>query len=233
LIFKLNSAVLVAAILGCTTGYAGTIYTTPAGLTPGTQYQLIFVTSDTTFATSTTIGDYNTFVNTEAALNATLAAFDTMNGVTWSVIGSTPSISASTNAVSTGLVYNLENIEVASAGVYGGTLLAAVGYDENGAASTNAVWTGSTTTGGIAGGINDLGQTFPNNGYADVATGAWINDGNAVFSNNGLSLYAISSVITVPTSSSTPEPGTLALTACASLLLIAMRVRKMSERRPF
>ena len=223
------------AFLGCIAGRAGTIFTTPTGLTPGTQYQLVFVTSDTTFATSTTIGDYNTFVNTEAALNSTLAAFDIANGVTWSVIGSTTSVSASTNAPSTGLVYNLENTEVASSGVYGGTLLAAVGFDENGTASSNAVWTGSTTSGGMAGGINDLGQTFPEYGFANLATGGWIAGTNGIESDNGLSLYAISSVLTVPQASSTPEPGTLGLTVCAVVLLgifTRSKSKPLSFQRP-
>jgi hypothetical protein len=226
---------LAIALLGCIAGRAGTIYTTPTGLTPGTQYQLIFVTSDTTLATSTTIGDYNTFVTTEAALNSTLAAFDSANSVTWTVIGSTPSVSATTNAPSTGLVYNLENTEVASSGVYGGTLLAPVGFDENGTASANAVWTGSTTSGGMAGGINDLGQTFPEYGFANLATAGWIADTNGIESDNGLSLYAISSVLTVPQASTTPEPGTLGLTACAALLLgifTARQSKPLSFQRP-
>jgi hypothetical protein len=213
---------LGAAILGLSAGYAGTIFTTPTGLTPGTQYQLVFVTSDTTFATSSTISDYNTFVTNEAALNATLAAFDSANGVTWTAIGSTTAVNANTNAPSSGLVYNLENTELAASGVYGGTLLSPVGFDENGNSSSNAVWTGSNTSGTVAGGINDLGQTFPEYGFANLATAGWIADTNGIESDNDLSLYAISSVITVPQVSSTPEPGTLGLTACAALLLFGV-----------
>jgi hypothetical protein len=221
MISKLSCLAMV--LLGSTAGYAGTIFTTPTGLAPGTQYQLLFVTSDTSFATSSNIADYNTFVTNEAALNATLAAFDSANGVTWTAIGSTTAVNANTNAPSSGLVYNLENTELASSGVYGGTLLSPVDFDENGNSSTNDVWTGSTTSGTAAGGINDLGQTFPNNGFANVATGAWIDSGNGIFSNNGLSIYALSSVITVAQTSSTPEPGTLGLTACAALLLFWRR----------
>jgi hypothetical protein len=213
---------LGVAILGLTAGYAGTIFTTPTGLTPGTQYQLLFVTSDPTFATSSTISDYNTFVTNEAALDATLAGFDTANGVTWTAIGSTTTVNANANAPSSGLVYNLENTELASSGVYGGTLLSPVGFDENGNSSTNAVWTGSTTSGTAAGGINDLGQTFTEYGFANLATAGWIADTNGIESDNNLTLYALSSVITVPQASSTPEPGTLGLTACAALLLFGV-----------
>jgi len=218
MIYKLSCLALV--VFGSITGYAGTIYTTPTGLTPGTQYQLLFVTSDLSYATSTTISDYNTFVTDEAALDATLAAFDTANGVTWTAIGSTPTVDADANAPSSGLVYNLENTELASSGVYGGSLLSAVGFDEDGDSSSNDVWTGSTTSGTVAGGINDLGQNFPEFGVANLATAGWIADANGTESDNYLSLYALSSVITVPQASSTPEPGTLGLTACAALLLL-------------
>src|SRR5580658_1898252 len=115
--FMINKLRCLAVVLfGSIAAYAGTIFTTPTGLTPGTQYQLVFVTSDTTFATSSTISDYNTFVTNEAALNATLAAFDSANGVTWTAIGSTPPVNANTNAPSSGLVYNLENTELAASG---------------------------------------------------------------------------------------------------------------------
>jgi hypothetical protein len=221
--FMINKLICVAAVaFGSIAGYAGTIFTTPTGLTPGTQYQLLFVTSDTSLATSSAISDYNTFVTNEAALNSTLAAFDTTNGVTWTVIGSTTSVNANANAPSSGLVYNLENTELATSGVYGGTLLSPVGFDENGNSSATEVWTGSTTSGTAAGGINDLGQTFPEFGLANLATAGWIADTNGTESDNGLSLYALSSVITVPQASSTPEPGTLSLTACAALLLRAV-----------
>ena len=39
----------------------------PAGLTPGSQYQLIFVTADPHNAVSFNISDYNDFVSSEAA----------------------------------------------------------------------------------------------------------------------------------------------------------------------
>jgi len=87
-------------LFGCAAGYAN-IVTTPAGLAPGSTYQLVFVTLDGFFATSPTISDYNTDVTNEAALNATLAAFDTARGVTWTVIGSTQAVNATTNAPST------------------------------------------------------------------------------------------------------------------------------------
>ena len=74
----------------------------------------------------------------------------------------------------------------------------------------------------FAEGINDLGQTFTEYGFANLATAGWIADTNGIESDNNLTLYALSSVITVPQASSTPEPGTLGLTACAALLLFGV-----------
>ncbi|MGA3186471.1 MAG: PEP-CTERM sorting domain-containing protein [Bryobacteraceae bacterium] len=222
-----NAGLLTAAILGCTACYGGTVFTTPPGLAPGTKYQLVFVTVDGFFATSSAISDYNVDVTAEAALNATLAAFDTANGVTWTVIGSTTSVNADANAPSTGLVYTLDGTEVASSGLYGGSLLSPIDIDQNGNTDSTSVWTGSTTAGTVAGGINDLGQTFPEIGASGAATGAWIASENGIESDNDLALYALSSVITVPAASAVPEPGTIALTAGAFLLLGAMRRKRM------
>jgi hypothetical protein len=226
MIFTLRTAggIMATALMGCAMSYGGTVFTTPPGLAPGTQYQLAFVSDDGFFAVSTTISDYNADVTGEAALNATLAAFDTANGVAWTVIGSTTSVNASTNAPSTGLVYTLDGTKVVSSGLYGGSLLSPIDIDPNGNVLSDAVWTGTNTAGTAAGGINDLGQTFTEIGLSGSATGSWIASGNGVFSNNGLSLYALSSIITVPQTSSVPEPGTIALTAGAFLLL-GLRLR--------
>jgi hypothetical protein len=217
---KTAAAVLAAALLGCAAGYGGPIVTTPTGLAPGTQYQLVFVTADPFFATSTSISDYNTDVTNEAALNATLAAFDSANSVTWTVIGSTPTVNADANAPSSGLVYTLNNVEVASAGLYGGSLLSPIDIDQNGNTSNTGVWTGSLSAGTVAGGINDLGQTFPEFGDSASITSAWITDGNGTESDNNMALYALSSVITVPQVSSVPEPGSLTLLPGALLVLV-------------
>ena len=65
---------------------------TPAGLNPGDQFRIVFVTSEIRDATSSNIADYDAFVQTAA--NA--GGQDTYNGnpVTWRVIGSTATVSA-------------------------------------------------------------------------------------------------------------------------------------------
>jgi hypothetical protein len=220
----------VLTLAGCTAGYAN-IVTTPAGLTPGSTYQLAFVTLDGFFATSTTISDYNTDVTDEAALNATLAAFDTANGVTWTVIGSTPSVNATANAPSSGAVYTLDGTQIASAAnlLYSGSLLAPIDINQNGATESTTTWTGSTTSGTVAGGINDLGQTFPEYGSSTLTTGGWIAQANGTDSDNNKPLYALSSVITVQGTSSTPEPATVTLVPGAMLFLAGLsRLRRRS-----
>jgi hypothetical protein len=218
-------------LIGSTAGFAS-IVTTPAGLAPGSTYQLVFVTTDGFFATSTAISDYNTNVTNEAALNATLAAFDTANGVTWTVIGSTPTLDATTNAPSSGAVYTLDGTQIASAAnpLYAGSLLAPIDINQNGVTESTTVWTGSTTSGTVAGGINDLGQDFPEYGSSTLTNGGWITELNGTDSDNNKPLYALSSVITVPgTSSAVPEPASVTLVAGAMFLLAGLN--RLRSRR--
>ena len=81
------------AVSACATYVPGDIVLPT--LPPGTQYRLAFVTSATRDATSANIADYNTFVSTFANNQPILAAF----GTTWSVIGSTPTVSARANTM--------------------------------------------------------------------------------------------------------------------------------------
>lgn len=67
--------------------------TVPAGLNPGDQYRLAFVTGTVRDATSTNIADYNNFVTTAANSEPALAALST----TWNAIASTNSINARDN----------------------------------------------------------------------------------------------------------------------------------------
>jgi hypothetical protein len=223
----------VLTLLGCTANYAA-IITTPAGLTPGSKYQLVFVTSGTIDADQGPISIYNTFVTNEAALDPALAAFDTANSVTWTVIGSTTLVNASTNAPSTGSVFTLNGVQVASAAnpLYSGSILSPVDIDENGNTISNTiVWTGATSTGGMAGGINDLDQVFPLQGVPTATNSTWLSTaGNVEEGDNPALVYALSSVITVPGTVASPEPGTIALVPVAFLLLFGIkRLRAVSH----
>jgi hypothetical protein len=68
----------------------------PIGLSPGTQYQLIFVTKDFwSTPTDGNIADYNAFVTTEANQSSQLAAL----GVQWNAIVSTTTENARSHLI--------------------------------------------------------------------------------------------------------------------------------------
>jgi len=172
-----NLGLLVLAVMGTASGsYAGTIYLVPPGLAPGDQYQLVFVTSDTFDATSSDISTYNAEVSAEAALNPALSAFDALNGVTWTVIGSTATVNANVNASSSGSVYTLDGVMVASStqSLYsdqcsesinlcpGPGLFSPIDITQWGTTLIDSVWTGSSS-GGVAKEIRrsaTLGRTW-------------------------------------------------------------------------
>jgi hypothetical protein len=58
---RLVASVVVALASGLSTESLATAITVPTGLNPGDQYRLIFVSSTTHDATSSSIGDYNDF----------------------------------------------------------------------------------------------------------------------------------------------------------------------------
>lgn len=91
-------------VLGATFADAAAI-TLPPGLSPGATYRLVFVTAGTRDALSTNIADYNSFVTTQANLNADLLAL----GTTWKAIGSTATVTAASNigGVNASDIYNL------------------------------------------------------------------------------------------------------------------------------
>jgi hypothetical protein len=208
--------------------YAGAI-TIPAGLTPGSQYRLVFVTADTYAATATNIATYNTEVNSEANAVAVLAALHT----TWLDIGSTATVNAITNIGQDPSIpiYNLDGQLVANdartnaGGLFSGTLFHAIDYNESGTLDNTYVWTGTGTNGtGISG--DQLGSRNVAEGYsADTTGGLWFHNGVTSACDGKEALYAISVVLTVP--GHNPEPSTTALVLLggAGLLFVARRRR--------
>lgn len=193
----------------------------PIGLAPGSQYQLAFVTSDWFSPTSANIADYNQDVNAEAALNPSLPS------TTWTAVVSTPTVSANQNAPwSSGLpVYNTQGILVSSgaAGFYSETVshVAPIQYNQFGNAGSPGppgsdedlfiVLTGSTDQGtplypaGTA--LIGVGDSANTVGWANLAVYADYGPFPPADWPDGLPLYALSGVLTVPT----PEPTSIAL----------------------
>src|SRR5271157_2389726 len=84
---------------------ADLVINTPAGLSPGDTFRIVFVTDGTRDGTSSSIGVYNTFVTNDASNEAGGGSnVVTYNGVTltWSAIASTPTVNAIANVVLTG-----------------------------------------------------------------------------------------------------------------------------------
>jgi hypothetical protein len=194
------------------------LVTIPDGLAPGDSYRLVFVTGGLHDASSALITDYNSFVTSQANSAASLASLN----ITWSVLGSTPSVDALTNtntdpALDGVPIYNLNGQLVASgnADLWDGSLANAINVDQNGNTLAGVVFTGT--------GINGLG--LPSRQFG--AIGYRVQTGNSGLTNSGwttidwfgtlaqLHFYGISDVMTVPT----PEPATLLLLALGGLAL--------------
>ena len=189
----------------------------PIGLAPGSQYELIFTTSDGTPATSSNIADYNAFVSNEAALGA---PFGLPSGLTWAAVGSTTTIDAFDNAPSVNTpVYNTQGQLVAASSIYTGSLLTPVLYDQHGVIPTyNLTWTGSVSSGQADGGFELGASSMVETGFRLETNGRWLDDSpveNHSTSRIILAMYALSSPISVPT----PEPATITLLGSALLLL--------------
>jgi hypothetical protein len=89
---------------------------------------------------------------------------------------------------------------------------------KSGNAVDTAVWTGSLSTVTAA-----MGDSV-------VTTSSWIDDIDGVESDNLVSLYALSSVITVASPAPTPEPGTILLMPGAILLLWGFGRKRLFDR---
>jgi len=212
----------------------------PAGLNPGDEYRLAFVTEGKRNASSSDIADYNSFVTDEAsASNSLVSGLQT----DWRAIASTDDDDATENTNTdpipvgdTGVPIYLVDGQTRIADHYDnmwdgdsagfGILLAPLNLTQYGLAAEdpiNNVWTG-TDYYGVAGGFGGpLGTLRPTLGASVSSNGRWINNNfNPFFGNSEtLSLYAISSVLIA-----IPEPTTCTL-ALAALCLV------MGRRRSF
>ncbi len=176
----------------------------PAGLNPGDEYQLVFVTSGVIGATSPDIAVYNDFVNAQAALNPSLTGTDM--GVTYSAIASTPFDAANVNALVEAPVYLLDSSLVANgfADLWDGTIMNPIGLTQFATAQPpGLVWTGSLTTGEAFVDLelgSALGRAIV--GFNSQTDGSWIQSTNFDSFPAEHSIYALSETLTV----GVPEP---------------------------
>ncbi len=206
---------------------SATLVTIPAGLQPGAEYRLAFVTDflSQSKATSSNIADYNAFAISTANKAPTLAALAT----TWSAIASTTTVDARDNTgtnpfVATGFpIFALNGSEVAAnnADLWDGILINPINTSELGVTAANIIWTG-TNAAGIA--SSPLGSLNPTFGGDNMTSSNWVASGQGDLpSSDFWSLYAISGILTVPI----PEPSSivLAFLAAAGLPVTALRRR--------
>lgn len=209
----------LAAVFLASAARAEVIYS-PYETTPGNTYQIAFVTSGYTTAESADINDYNAFVTAQAALGTSLPA------ATWSALASTPTVDALANAptYSDVPIYNTlgQLIASGSAELWSGVLENPIDGDQYGLPPTSYVWTGTNSNGTAAAGLGTVYATvgLTNTGFAFDFAGDP--------TDNVLSMYALSSPITVPTP--VPEPAVLTLLGAGMLAWGAVCMRRRTAR---
>lgn len=190
----------------------------PAGLNPGDEYQLAFVTINLTTAVASTISTYNEFVMDDAGNNPLLG---TSSGVTYTAIVSTYNgVDARVNAVVEDDttnddfmgVYNLDGQRIATGftDMWDGSIEHPIGQDGIGPAMA---WTGTQSSGHAS--DSPLGQDqygssddYDATGGDPGGTGFWV-DGQLLYQIYQKPLYGLSSVITVPDAAPVPEPASV------------------------
>lgn len=168
---------------------------TPAGLNPGDQFAVVFVTSTSRDGTSPNIADYDAVV----AAAASAAGIDTYGGtaVTWRALASTPSVSAKGRFNPTVPIFRMDGTRIASNGadLWDGLLQNPIDRNENGAQVGGGllIWTGSLLTGD---GNQTLGAGFPfaNAGTPSISS-SWMSNGSK-FNTEQHAFYGFSSILT-------------------------------------
>lgn len=227
--------------------------TLPAELQPGDTYRILFMTSTTTAAFSPDISHYNAVVTAAALSDPNLAALS----ANWFALASTAAVNALANTglsladTQTSFFNTLgEKVAVGVSGgpnsLYSGISFLSQIYHQDGTlpgfSGAEHIWTGTDADGNtdcpLGGGCiygplhfeSRVGNVYPAIMIGDLdAHPLWIAAGNNLdWSENYL--YGVSGLLTVP-GASTPEPGTLALAALASVVVGLNRLDRNRLRR--
>ena len=184
----------------------------PSGISGGQSFRLLFVTSTTTAATSSSISTYNTFVQGRAATNSNLksATGASFSGEFRAVV-STTAVAARTNtrtrSTDTGApIYWVNGAKAADnyADFYDGSWDSCVRRTESGSASGSHIsltlWTGSTSSGttspnrGLGRGNNLLARS---GSLSSTSCSQMLDDGRNWSNTQSYPLYGLSPVLTV------------------------------------
>ncbi|BCU12036.1 PEP-CTERM sorting domain-containing protein [Microcystis aeruginosa] len=240
---KLQLGIVCAGVALATLGTSAAqaaLVVVPPGLNPGDQYRLVFVTDGTRNATSTNINDYNNFVTSQVtgsalATQLTTAGFNP-NTITWKAIGSTSATSAKVNTGTDGTqpdvaIYLIDGNRVANnnADLWDGSIQTNINRTQIDTSKNASVWTG-TQAGGSTGSPLGNAVGFPptaNMGATIYTDSRWINEITILSVSQSLSLYGMSSVLTVPSAAvSVPEPSSLLGFITLGGLMLGGAVRK-------
>ena len=176
----------------------------PAGLNPGDQFRIMFLTSGTRNATSSDISVYDAFV-TAAALAGGLTTYGG-NPVAWQVFGATPTVSGiSRIPLSSPAFYRVDGTLIATSGsdLWDGGIAVPINRTETGAIVAIAqVWSGINNVDGSpfnarALGGTDVNGTANSDNLNALSLGHWFT-GGLQNRNNLYPFYGVSEVLTVP-----------------------------------
>jgi hypothetical protein len=220
---KYLSKIVVLAVVGWVGSAHASLMDAIDALSPGDQYRVIFVTNETTTATSSDIGVYDAIAQANADAGSVTNPF----GLTWQALASTPSVDARdhTNTVpGTGALISIFNTDgqllaPSYAGLWDGVLDAPIMFDADGMATVNDfVWTGTDSGGAgvvLGSGSAALGSGSSTTVYgrSDITGGnlfgTWVFLGGVPPADT-FAIYAVSAVNTVG-STAVPTPGTIVL----------------------
>lgn len=172
----------------------------------GDNYRLVFVSTTSRNASSTSISDYNTHVQTAANAAG-------LGSVNWYAIGSTSTVDARDNTYTTssdtdGSIFLMDGSQVAAnniADLWDGAVDTRIDIDENGGpngvttpiwATWTAVWTG-TASNGIADASKYLGAEIITMGLSEAELNFWTRRSSYNDKTVSLPLYGISEVLTI------------------------------------
>jgi hypothetical protein len=228
--FPVAATLALVLALGSVAGARAGIIT-PAGLQPGQQFRIVFVTNTTTAALSSNITTYDMVVSGDA----TTAGLGTYAGspVTWEAIGSTPTVNAITRLpADTVPLFLPDGTEVAASGAAlwntsAVPLLHAIDESAAGTAYPQIIYSGTDPSGHAISGF-EIGSSSGNTFFGDSgsSSSAWIDDSGYYSQNHAHDLIGFSNVLTVPQAAAVPEPATLTLMLVGIGGLVGVRLAR-------
>jgi hypothetical protein len=193
----------------------------PAGVSPGSQFYLIFTTSGLYQASSTNMSTYDNSVNADAQGGSSLPG---VSSLTWKTLGATSAVDQCKPFIDlTKPVYTVTKVLVKSTAAAmfsgGGTSLnSKVGVTPSGGSPpTNTAWIGCSNTGSPLVG-NELGTANPGIGIPSLTDSFWISVGTSGV-GTAQQLYAVSPLLTAP-----PLPAAVPTLSAWTQLLLALMV---------